>query len=135
MVQFLWKNRKVWLTILCRTIGVFWNCYSNYSIKYPNLFWYKDTLRFLSNFFHGQIAQKYIDHLKNVALEKLMNKPPSNPATFEQERPLRPGFEAVSTLHRPKNDILAFFKFLGLTKEGSRMEHLLISSRNWSLLT
>ena len=47
--------------------------------------------------------------IKNVALEKLMNKPPSNPATFEQERP---GHEAVSTLHWPKNDILTFFKFL-----------------------
>ena len=38
-----------------------------------------------------------------------MNKLPSNPATFEQERP---GHEAVSTLHWPKNEILAFFKFL-----------------------
>ena len=46
---------------------------------------------------------------KNVALEKLINKTPSNPATFEQERP---GHEAVSTLHWPKYDILAFFKFL-----------------------
>ena len=47
---------------------------------------------FLSNLFHGKIAQIYINHLsehetKKVALEKLMNKPLSNPVTFEQERP------------------------------------------------
>jgi hypothetical protein len=47
---------------------------------------------FSSNLFHGQIAQIYIDHLsgmktKNVALKKLMNETPSNPDTFEQERP------------------------------------------------
>ena len=50
--------------------------------------------------------------INNVALEKLMNKSPSNPATFEQERPKRPEQEIVSTLHRPKNDILPFFRFL-----------------------
>ena len=57
---------------------------------------------------------------KNIALEKLMNKPPSNPATFEKERPQRPGYEGVLTLHRPKNDILAFFKFL--QKKVSRLD-------------
>ena len=31
-----------------------------------------------------------------------------------------PGHEAVSTLHRPKNDILAFFKFL--QKKVSRLD-------------
>ena len=57
---------------------------------------------------------------KNVALEKLIKKTPSNPATFEQERPQRPGHEAVSTLHRPENDTLAFFKFL--QKKVSRLD-------------
>ena len=47
---------------------------------------------------------------KNVALEKLMNKLPSNPATSEQERPLRPGQEAVSTLSR--HDKIIFLHLL-----------------------
>ena len=42
----------------------------------------------------------------------LQNKPPSNPLTFEQERPKKPGGETVSTLHCPKNDITTYFKFL-----------------------
>ena len=45
-------------------------------------------------------------------LKSFWNKPPSNPATFEQERTQKPGHETVSTLHWPKNDILPFFKFL-----------------------
>ena len=73
--------------------------------------------------------------IKNVALEKLMNKPPSNPWTFEQERPWMPGHEAVSILHWPKNDILAFFKFL--QKKDSRHDkmiflHLLNEARGFA---
>ena len=45
-------------------------------------------------------------------LKSFWNKPPSNPATFEQERPQNSRHETVSTLHWSKNDILAFFKFL-----------------------
>ena len=45
-------------------------------------------------------------------LKSFWNKPPSNPATFEQERPQRPVRETVSTLHWPKNDSLPFSKFL-----------------------
>ena len=45
-------------------------------------------------------------------LKSFWKEPPSNPATFEQERPQKPGSETVSTLHRPKNDIPTFFKFL-----------------------
>ena len=48
------------------------------------------------------------------------NKPPSNPSTFEQERPQKPGGETISTLHRPKNDIPTFFKFL--QKKVSRLD-------------
>ena len=46
------------------------------------------------------------------SLKSFWNKPPSNLATFQQERPQKPGHETVSTLHQPKNDILPFFKFL-----------------------
>ena len=52
-MQVLWKNRKVWWTILCCILGVFWNCYSNYSMKYPNLYWYKEYKE------EGQCAQKW----------------------------------------------------------------------------
>ena len=45
-------------------------------------------------------------------LKSFQNKPPSNPQTFEQERPQKPGGETVSTLHWSKNDILSFFNFL-----------------------
>ena len=45
-------------------------------------------------------------------LKTFWNKPPSNPAVFEQERPQKPRHGTVSSLHRPKNDILPFFKFL-----------------------
>ena len=45
-------------------------------------------------------------------LKSFWNNPPSNPQTFEQERPQKPGGETVSTLHWPKNDIPTFFKFL-----------------------
>ena len=45
-------------------------------------------------------------------LKSFWTEPPSNPATFEQERPQKPGSETVSTLHQPKNDIPTFFKFL-----------------------
>ena len=48
------------------------------------------------------------------------NKPPSNPWTFEQERPQKPGCETVSTLHWTKNDIPTFFKFL--RKKVSRLD-------------
>ena len=40
-----------------------------------------------------------------------MNKPPSNPSTFEQERPLMPGHDTVSTLHWPKMTIWHFSNF------------------------
>ena len=53
-------------------------------------------------------------------LKSFWNKPPSNPQTFEQERPQKPGGETVSTLHRPKNDIPTFFKFL--QKKVSRLD-------------
>ena len=53
-------------------------------------------------------------------LKSFWNKPPSNSATFEQERPQKPGGETVSTLHRPKNDISTFFKFL--QKKVSRLD-------------
>ena len=53
-------------------------------------------------------------------LKSFWKEPPSNPATFEQERPQKPGSETVSTLHRPKNDIPTFFKFL--QKKVSRLD-------------
>ena len=49
------------------------------------------------------------------------NKLPSNPGTFEQERPQKPGHETVSALHPPKNDILTFFKFM--QKKVSRVDN------------
>ena len=67
---------------------------------------------FSSNLFHGYIVQKYIDQMsppenKKCSPGKVFGiKPPSNPWTFEQERPQRPGCEAVSTLHQPKKDML-----------------------------
>ena len=45
-------------------------------------------------------------------LKSFLNNLPSNPATFEQERPQKPGHETVSAFHQPKNDILLFIKFL-----------------------
>ena len=53
-------------------------------------------------------------------LKSFWNKPSSNSATFEQERPQKLGYETVSTLHRTKNDILPFFKFL--QKKVSRLD-------------
>ena len=53
-------------------------------------------------------------------LKSFWKEPLSNPATFEQERPQKPGSETVSTLHRPKNDIPTFFKFL--QKKVSRLD-------------
>ena len=53
-------------------------------------------------------------------LKSFWSKPPSNPATFEQERPQKPRGKTVSTLHWPKNDILTFFKFL--QKKVSRLD-------------
>ena len=53
-------------------------------------------------------------------LKSFWNKPPSNPQTFEQERPQKPGGETVSTLHRPKNEIPTFLKFL--QKKVSRLD-------------
>ena len=44
--------------------------------------------------------------------KSFQNKLPSNPATFDQERPQKPGLETVSRLRQPKNDTLPFFKFL-----------------------
>ena len=53
-------------------------------------------------------------------LKSFWKEPPSNPATFEEERPQKPGSETTSTLHRPKNDIPTFFKFL--QKKVSRLD-------------
>ena len=53
-------------------------------------------------------------------LKSFWKEPPSNPATFEQERPQKPRGETVSTLHWLKNDIPTFFKFL--QKKVSRLE-------------
>ena len=54
------------------------------------------------------------------SLNSFWNKPTSNPATFEQERPQKPGHNTVSILHWPKNDIPTFFKFL--QKKVSRLD-------------
>ena len=81
---------------------------------------------FSSNLFHGHIVQKHIDQMsppenKKCSPGKVFGiKPPSNPWTFEQQRPQRPVCEAVSTLHQPKNDMLQFFKFL--QKKVSRLD-------------
>ena len=55
-------------------------------------------------------------------LKSFCNKPPSNPVTFEQEKPQKPGPETVSTLHWSKNDILPFLKFL--EKKVFRLDNL-----------
>ena len=71
---------------------------------------------FSSNLFHEHIVQKYIDQMsppenKQCCPGKVFGiKPPSNLATFEQERPQRPRCEAASTLRWLKNDIVYFFK-------------------------
>ena len=46
------------------------------------------------------------------SLKSFWNNQPSKPATFEQERPQKPGSKTVSTLHWPKIYILPFVKFL-----------------------
>ena len=75
------------------------------------------------------ISTIWVDEkMKNVALEKFLKEPPSNPATFEQERPLKPGGETVSTLHCPKLTFQHFSnfcrkKFPDLTK---RLLHIFI---------
>ena len=53
-------------------------------------------------------------------LKSFWNKPLSNPATFEQERPQMPRRETASTLNLPKNDIPIFFKCL--QKKVSRLD-------------
>ena len=45
-------------------------------------------------------------------LKSVGKKPPSYPATFEQERPQMPERKTVLTIHWPKNDVLVFLKFL-----------------------
>ena len=45
-------------------------------------------------------------------LKSFWNKPPSKPATFEQERPQKPVCETASTLNWPKNDSMPFTKYL-----------------------
>ena len=83
---------------------------------------------FSSNLFHCHIVQKYIHQMSPPENKKCRTgkvfgmKPPSNLATFEQERPQMPGCEAVSTLHQPKMTCCNFSnfcrkKFPGLTKK------------------
>ena len=83
---------------------------------------------FSPNLFHGQIHNSKIYRLHEITRKQKMQplknfwiKPPSNRATFEQERPQRPrGETVVSTLHWSKNDIMSFFNFL--QKKVSRLD-------------